>query len=35
MRHGNAFGLKRVVGEYFQEMVVNYIGIKRDDKTYT
>jgi len=32
MRHGNVFGLKRVVGEYFQEQVASYIGIKRDDR---
>ena len=35
MIHGNVFGLKHVVGEYFQEQVVSYIGIKIDDKTHT
>ena len=28
---GNVSGLKSVVGEYFQEIVVDYIGINKDD----
>ena len=32
---GNASGLMNVVGEYFMVQVVNYIGTKQDDKTFT
>tara|TARA_Y100000034_G_C6621683_1_gene271050 strand:+ start:271 stop:378 length:108 start_codon:yes stop_codon:yes gene_type:complete len=32
---GNVNGKKNVVGEYFLVLLVDYIGIEEDDKTYT